>query len=182
MERDATRQGIFRPQRRGGAAEARYARHDVVVNSQFVQPVHLFPDCPVNAGVPGVQPDGRLSRFFRTSHRFQNFFQGHFRAVEDSAVFPAAFQQGRIHEAPRVNHLVGCLQQFRPSQRNQIRRTGTCPDEMNHVFPPKKKSAPEAGYANSRRRMAPVRLCFRFRQKHRLSPMYLTDPLTEASQ
>ena len=129
-------QGILRLQRRRRPAEGGDAGGKVVGDTQPVQSVHLFPDRSVQAGVSGVEADGRLSFQLPLSHDVQHLFQGHLGAVIEGAVRLAQLQQGGIDQTAGVDHHVRLFQQLRAPQGDEIRGPRPRAHKMYHPFTP----------------------------------------------
>ena len=123
------RQGVLRPQRRSRPAEGRHPGGDVVGDAQLIQSVHLFPDGPVETGVPSVEADGVLPRL----HSLQYLLQGHLGAVINGAVRTAQLQQGGIHQTAGVNHHIRLSEQFRPPESDQVRGSRPRPYKVDHL-------------------------------------------------
>ena len=171
------RESVFRVQACRRRAETRDARRHVIFDPALIQRRHLFPDRPVEAGVPGMQADGHKALRLALLHGGEHLLKRHFGAVQDAAVRPAAGKQRGVYEAAGIDDLVGPLQQRCAAQGDEIRRAGSGADEMYHEDPPRKQKwrAPK-GTPKSGRDFTSGSACFRFRQKQRPSPMYLTDP------
>ena len=126
-------QRVFRSQRRRRTAKGGNAGRVIPGNAERIQRIHLLAHRTVQAGIPRVQAHSILSLRFRCLHLRQDLLQCHLRAVVNLYPRPRVFQQGRVHQAARVDHHVRALQQRRPPQRDQIRRAGAGTHKMHHV-------------------------------------------------
>ena len=107
--------------------------NEMIQGAERIQRIHLLAHRTVQAGIPRVQAHSILSLRFRCLHLRQDLLQCHLRAVVNLYPRPRVFQQGRVHQAARVDHHVRALQQRRPPQRDQIRRAGAGTHKMHHV-------------------------------------------------
>ena len=122
-------EGVLRPQRRRRPAEGGHAGGDVVGDAQLIQSVHLFPDGPVETGVPSMEADDVLPRL----HSLQYLLQGHLGAVINGAVRPAQLQQGGIHQTTGVDYHVRLSEQLRPPEGDQVRGSRPRPYKVDHL-------------------------------------------------
>ena len=125
-------QGIFPLHCRRRTGKAGHAGDDGIGDPQSLQPVHLLPDGPVEAGVPGVEADHRLPGPVGRLHTGQDLLQGHFRAVVHPAARLTQAEKGRVHQAAGVDDHVGGLKGLCAFQRHQLRVAGARAQEGHH--------------------------------------------------
>ena len=126
------RQGVLRPQGRRRAAEGAHPRTHVVGDPQRLQPVELLPHGAVDAGVARVQPHRHPALRLGGTDHLHHLLQRHLRTVVYLTARAGVRQQGRVHQAPGVNHHVRLPQQTRAPDRDQIRRSAAGSYEMYH--------------------------------------------------
>ena len=87
-----------RAQRGRRAAEGAHARADVVCDAKGLQRVKLLAHRAVDAGVSGVQANGRLPGGLGVADHVDHLLQRHFGAVVDRAVRLCVGQKLRIDQ------------------------------------------------------------------------------------
>ena len=80
-----------------------------------------------------MQPHDGLSLARRGRHDVDYLLQRHFRTVVNRAVGLCVVQQRRIDERTRVNDNVRLSEQLCAAHRDEVGRTRTCTDKVNHL-------------------------------------------------
>ena len=126
------RQRIFRLQSRRRTAKRAYTGANIIFNSEFIKPVHLFTNCTVNTRITSMQTHNIFS--VPLFHHVNNFIKIHFRTVINFSTVFCIFQKLGINKRTGINNNICIFQKFFSAYSYKIGCTAARSNKMYHFI------------------------------------------------
>ena len=125
------RKGKLLLERRRCRRVGRHAGGHVVSDAEAVEAAHLLGNRTVERGIAGMEPRDLVAVCRRLLHLGYDGVEIERRGVDDARTRRCFLQDHGRHQRARVEHHLATAQQSEPPHRDQVRRAGTCADEVD---------------------------------------------------